>query len=137
MKMRNMTIISIMHRKYLALQQYHNNYNTVTTINYHYNNSRRDCLASSHAYCYCSPLCASCAVLPFWLLLLSLCAFKTGLQTIGVEKIKLSPLDRRLLSFSLKQQKPAACAVPKNIFHVVQVLGYVTINQVKIKKIGD
>ena len=32
MKMRNMTIISIMHRKYLTLQQYHYNYNTVTII---------------------------------------------------------------------------------------------------------
>ena len=31
MKMRNMTIISIMHRKYLALQHYHYN-NTITTI---------------------------------------------------------------------------------------------------------
>ena len=50
MKMRNMTI---MHRKYLAIEQYHYNYNTVTTItqHYHYNNSGRDCSVSCHAHC--------------------------------------------------------------------------------------
>ena len=41
--------MTIMHRKYLALEQYH------------YNNSGSDCWVSSHSHCYCSSLCTSCA----------------------------------------------------------------------------
>ena len=43
MKMRNM---AIKHRKYLALEQYHCNYNN---SHYHYNNSGRDWLTAESA----------------------------------------------------------------------------------------
>ena len=53
MKMRNMTV---MHKKYLRLEQYHYNYN-----NSHYNNTITIITVGVIADCYCSLLCPSSA----------------------------------------------------------------------------